>query len=221
MGIISIEKSNHLYWLGRYTERAFTTISTFMEAYDRMIDADPDAYKAVCEKLNIPDIYGSKEVFIVKYLFDRDDPNSIISNLVRAYDNAMVMRDILTSEALSYIHMAMSSMEEAKETPHCLLNLMDVIDNMYSFWGCVDDKVESSSSRNILKLGRYVERLDLCIRLDYDRNDVESAYEHMVYRLERSKLTYDEQNLQIVTNAMSYDDDLRKVLYNINNIFKD
>lgn len=221
MGIISIEKTNNLFWLGRYVERAFTTISTFMEAYDQMLDADPYAYKGVCEKLNIPDIYGNKEVFIQKYLFDKEDPNSIISNLVRAYDNAMVIRDILTSEALSYIHMSMSCMDEAKETPHCLLNLMAVIDNIYAFWGCVDDKVEASSSRNVLKLGRYVERLDLCIRLDYDREDIESAFEHMTYRLERSKLDYDERNVQIVARALSYEPDLHIVLFNVNNIIKD
>ena len=48
MGIISLEKSNHLYWLGRYSERAFTTIRTFMDAYDTMLDQDPEAYKHIC-----------------------------------------------------------------------------------------------------------------------------------------------------------------------------
>ena len=77
MGIISLEKLDHLYWLGRYREGAFTTIRTFMDAYDTMLDQDPNAYKKVCEKLHIPDVYGSKEVFIINYLFDETDNNSV------------------------------------------------------------------------------------------------------------------------------------------------
>ena len=30
MGIISVEKSDHLFWLGRYVERVFTTLNTFV-----------------------------------------------------------------------------------------------------------------------------------------------------------------------------------------------
>ena len=56
MDIISLEKSNHLYWLGRYSERAFTTIRTFMDAYDTMPDNDAEAYKQICAKLSIPDV---------------------------------------------------------------------------------------------------------------------------------------------------------------------
>ena len=56
MGIISLEKINHLYWLGRYTERVFTTIKSFEGYYDRMIDQDETAYQDFCRRLNIPDI---------------------------------------------------------------------------------------------------------------------------------------------------------------------
>lgn len=34
MGIISIEKANNLYWLGRYTERVFTTLRKFYRIFD-------------------------------------------------------------------------------------------------------------------------------------------------------------------------------------------
>lgn len=33
MGIVSVEKANHLYWLGRYTERVFTTLKGFISVY--------------------------------------------------------------------------------------------------------------------------------------------------------------------------------------------
>ena len=63
MGIISIEKADHLFWLGRYMERVYTTLDTFFSYYDRMLDLDPDAYHKFCEKLSIPDIYENREDF--------------------------------------------------------------------------------------------------------------------------------------------------------------
>ena len=34
MGIISVENADHLYWLGRYTERVYTTIRVFFHIFD-------------------------------------------------------------------------------------------------------------------------------------------------------------------------------------------
>lgn len=79
MGIITLEKSNNLLWLGRYTERVHTTLKYYIEATDRMIDRDPGYYAVFCEKIGIPDIYGSREAFWTRYPFDTDDPNSIFS----------------------------------------------------------------------------------------------------------------------------------------------
>ena len=45
MGIISLEKSNRLIWLGRYTERTFTICRTLGKYYDTMIDRDEFAYR--------------------------------------------------------------------------------------------------------------------------------------------------------------------------------
>ena len=220
MGIISLEKTSHLYWLGRYSERAFTTVRTFMEAYDTMLDANPLAYKKVCLQLMIPDVYDSKEVFVTKYLFDAEDPNSIFTTLTRAYDNAMVMRDVLSSSTLAYIQMALDVLTELKNKPFNLLDLQSVLDYLYAFWGSIDDCVNSSASRNIMRFGRQVERLDLYIRLDYDKKHINWAFDRMTYRLGRAQIDYDTYNLQVVSDAVKLDRDLNKVLYNLNNIFK-
>ena len=42
MGIISVEQVDHLYWLGRYTERVYTTLKIYSESFDRMIDESED-----------------------------------------------------------------------------------------------------------------------------------------------------------------------------------
>ena len=44
MGIISVEKASNLYWLGRYSERVYTTLRKFFVNYDSMIDVEEDSY---------------------------------------------------------------------------------------------------------------------------------------------------------------------------------
>jgi transglutaminase-like putative cysteine protease len=59
MGIISVEKLDHLYWLGRYMERVYTTLRKFFRVYDDMIEEQEGFYRIYCERLNILDIYNS------------------------------------------------------------------------------------------------------------------------------------------------------------------
>ncbi|MCD8333221.1 MAG: alpha-E domain-containing protein, partial [Clostridiales bacterium] len=113
MGTISLEHIDNLFWLGRYTERVYTTLSLYFDSYDSMIDKAGD-YRIFCEKLDIPDIYGGTEEFRKRYPFDAEDPNSILSNMTRAYDNGIIMREILGSEALAYIQMTIYDIQAAK-----------------------------------------------------------------------------------------------------------
>ena len=99
MGIISVEQASRLYWLGRYTEWVYSTIRMFFLSYDRMIDTDDNCYKEFCASVDIPDIYESKENFLKRYPFDETNPDSIISNLNRAYDNAIVLRENIGTDA--------------------------------------------------------------------------------------------------------------------------
>ena len=98
MGIISVENTDRLYWLGRYTERVYTTIKVFESRFDSMIDIDDLEYEKFCESQDIPNIYKSKEDFVARYCFSPEDENSIFSNLMRAYDNAIVLREEIGSE---------------------------------------------------------------------------------------------------------------------------
>lgn len=106
MDIISVEQANRLYWLGRYTERVYSTIRMYFQSYDTMIDQSEDGYIDFCTSIDIPNIYTSREDFFKRYPFDETNPDSIISNLNRAYDNAIVLRENISSETLSYIQLA-------------------------------------------------------------------------------------------------------------------
>lgn len=64
-------------------------------------------------------------------------PDSLISNLNRAYDNAVVLRESIGSEALSYIQMPVYDMENAAKSEVPLLELQQVLDNIHAFWGII------------------------------------------------------------------------------------
>ena len=132
MGIISIKSTDNLFWLGRYVERVFTTLRVFSEYYDKMIDKDENAYIDFCNKLGIENTYSYKQEFITKYLFDENDPNSVMSNLLCAYDNAVVMRNEISSETLSYIQMAVNYMEQGRESSAPMLKLQEVFDCIFA-----------------------------------------------------------------------------------------
>ena len=198
MGIISIEQVDHLYWLGRYTERVYTTIRVFAQSYDGMIDETEDSYGKYCESLDIPNIYETKKDFLLKYPFDETIPDSIISNLGRAYDNAIVLRESIGSEALSYIQLAIYCIKKAANSESPLIELQQVSDDILALWGIVDDSIESEQIRNIIKAGKRIERIDLYARLELPRKDLEREIHRMIPRVLRSGIKFDETSLSRV-----------------------
>ena len=207
MGIITVEKSDNLLWLGRYTERVHTTLKYYIEATDRMIDQDPDYYAVYCRKIGIPDVYGSREKFWTGYPFDTENPNSIFSNLYRAYDNAIVMRDYIGTETMAYIQLAIDDMKAARrEKETFLAELMMVIDHILAFWGCVNDLIYDEPTRNIIKLGKGIERLDLYLSLDRPAADIRREYGRMKQFLRKSHMHYDESILYTLDSMLPEDD---------------
>ena len=206
MGIITIEKSDNLFWLGRYTERVHTTLKYYIEATDLMIDKEPGYYATLCQKTGIPDVYGSREKFLTTYPFDTNDPNSIISNLYRAYDNAIVLRDYIGTETMAYIQLALDDIKRANREDTFLADLMLVIDHILAFWGCVNDQIIDEPTRNIIKLGKGIERLDLYLSLDRPAADIRREYGRMKQFLRKSHMRYDASVLYTIDNMLLQDE---------------
>ncbi len=219
MGIITIDKSDHLFWLGRYTERVHTTLKYFLKTADLMIDSDPDSYAVFCQKIGIADVYGSSENFKQHYPFDENDSNSIITSLHRAYDNAIVMRDYIGTETMAYIQLATDDIKNAEQSNSMIAALIFVIDHILAFWGCVNDMIDDEQIRNIIKLGQGMERLDLYLSLDNSVDDIKRAYQRMKGFLKKSGLRYDESILYTIDNMLSeseFDhDNVKKLLRNL------
>ncbi len=205
MGIISVEQAEHLFWLGRYTERVYTTLRIYFRSLDTMIDEPGDSYQAFCDSIDIPNIYTSREDFLKRYPFDDSNPDSIISNLNRAYDNAIVLRESIGSEALSYIQLAIYDMNKAAASQSPLIEMQYLLDHILSFWGIADDEIDSEQVRNMIKAGKRMERVDLYARLKLSGKELVREVHRMVPRVERSGLSYSRQHLdkvrELVENA--------------------
>ena len=195
MGIISVEQSDRLFWLGRYSERVYTTIRIFFKSYDSMIDKLENSYETFCDLVDIPNIYSDAQDFKARYPFDEENPDSIISNLLRAYDNAVVLRESIGSEALSYIQLAIYEMNRARESEAPVIELQKVIDDILAFWGTVDDQIDDEKIRNIIKSGKRIERIDIYARLGLDRKELIREVNRMVPRVERSGLKYNKESM--------------------------
>ncbi len=220
MGIISVEQASRLYWLGRYTERAYTTIRMFFNSYDRMIDEERESYTAFCNSIDIPDIYQSKEDFLKRYPFDGENPDSIISNLNRAYDNAIVLRESISTEALSYIQLAIYEMNKAVKSSAPLFELQRVLDDILAFWGIIDDRIDSEETRNIIKAGKRIERIDLYARLGAGKTEIRREVHRMIPRVTKSGLAYQEDKLKnVIELAEAEHLDYYKIVANVEAIF--
>lgn len=190
MSNITTEKANELFWLGRYVERVYTTCIEFFKGYDRMIDEQEVSYPEYCRRVSIPNVYADKEDFLRSYPFDESNPDSIISNLIRAYDNAVVLRDDIGSDTLSYIQLAIYDMRKASLGVAPLIGLQTVIDDLFAFWGCLDDRVVDYSERSIVKAARRIERIDLYLRFGMPADKILFEVRRLENRIVRTGLRY-------------------------------
>ena len=209
MGIISLNNKDRLYWLGRYSERVYTTIRFFGESFDTLIDRELRSVDNFCARLDIPAIYTSGDDFVEHYCFDLQDPNSIISNLTRAFDNAVELREEIGSEPVSYVQMALYVMNSARGVPAPMMELQRVVDDILAFWGVADDMIADENVRNIIKVGKRIERLDLFARLHRPQEDMKREYYRLADRVRKTDLRYDptlleELRLLIEAGEMDY-----------------
>ena len=182
MNVLSLENSDRLLWLGRYSERVYTGLRSFAEKFDSMTGSTT---------------HESKLEFVKNFCFDEKNPASIRSSLLRAYDNAIVLRDEIGTETFSYIQLALYEMNKAeKSKASILLNLQKVIDNIVAFWGMADDIIEDEHVRGLIKLGERIERVDLYARMNLNFDYIKREISRLTYRITKTGLRYNSENLE-------------------------
>ena len=116
------------------------------------------------------------------------------------------MRDYIGTETMAYIQLAIDDIKKAEKSNSPIVDLMLVIDHILAFWGCVNDIIDDEQIRNIIKLGKGVERLDLYLSLGSSDYEIRREYSRTKGFLKKSGLRYDESVLYTIDSMLDGSD---------------
>ena len=181
---ITRAKADQLFWLGRYTERVFTTLKRFHATYDANVDLTTKDFSSFCRQLDIPLPAGEDPSALVSdVLYNRDNPASVCSSMRAAFGNALVLRPELGTETSSYVELALKSLMESKDPTTMLSRHRAVRDDLLAFWGAVEDGMSSGEAKALLFFGKYVERIDLWSRFGVSEAQLDRPVRKLVFYL--------------------------------------
>lgn len=227
MGTISIEHGDHLYWLGRYTERVFTTLKALQKIFDRMIDKE-NGYTEYLSYFGLNNVYNDNSDFIRHFLYDADNPNSVSFSLERAYDNGIVLREEISTDALSFLQLAKDTLVKSEKSSNTRFSLLPLEDLLFGFWGCISEHIYDDEIRSIIFCGKSVERLDLYMRMNYSYKSVEREFYRLCKNLRnipkntpyRYNTHYLSKLVEILGSAEDYENGNKNAIASLEHIFE-
>lgn len=175
--VLSPAKGNSLYWLGRYTERIYLCLHLLRKCYDMMIDGDTDEYSRYISKVGSFVPYLDEGAIRRGLVNDATNPASLISCIECANDNALVVREEITSHTLGYVQLSLEALRKSSKAdaePN-MDTLQTLTDWMLAFWGSVEERVYDNRVKTLLKIGKLVEHIDMNLRFGYKFYRIEEA----------------------------------------------
>ena len=168
--------ADSLYWINRYLERA-ENISRFLEVSEAMaLDCPPGSAEPW---LPLVDATGDRRSFDQAYpagrpgdvlrflLLDRENPNSIVSCIAMARENARQIRDVITTEMweqINDLHWSLQDGEAIWSEP-VQEQLRIIRKGCQIFYGITDATLSRDLSWLFSQLGRLIERADKTSRI--------------------------------------------------------
>lgn len=147
------------------------------KVYDKMIDGQPEDYEAFWRKLDMTDSYASTGEFTLGMMYDEQNPGSVLSSLNRAMDNAIMLREDIKSETISFIEMSISLMKSCRhDAVSNITNLQPVTDWMLAFRGSAAQRIETPKVLALIAVGQIVEKMDIMLRFGYDYGRIAVQY---------------------------------------------
>ncbi len=166
------------YWMARYIERA-ENVARFVDVNLHLLLDLPETFEGQWEALvhitgDEPDFKkryddASDENVIQFLTFDRDNPNSIVSCVSAARENARSVRDILTTdawEALNEFYLSVTSssaQKAARDDPHEFFS--EVRRSGHRIEGAMSQTMSRGEPWHFARVGRLLERADKTTRI--------------------------------------------------------
>lgn len=210
MDSISLTMQNRLFWLGRYSERVYSTLQYLLKQLDRRIDGTDMDYQDFCQRMGIPCPYQNSHEFFQRYLFSPDAPCSLRSSADNMLGNGMVLREILSTSTLAYLQMAQSAMELAARSEGPTVELQWVLDDIMAFRGSFADSVERESYQSVTQAGIRTERISLMLRLDWRQDSLDAELRKLLNHLYKADLTTDTACLDALSRQVLQQERLPK-----------
>lgn len=170
--------ADSIYWLNRYVERA-ENIARFIDVNLNLILDSPSGTAQQWE----PIIYttGDHELFYQRYgeatqdtvveflTFDKDYPNSILSCLKWARENARSVREVISSEMWERVNQFYLMVKEAAQEGRKLSQWHDFFTEVklasHLFAGVMDATMTHGEGWHFGQIGRLLERADKTARI--------------------------------------------------------
>ncbi len=208
MGTVALNKNNRLYWLGRYAERVYQDVESVRVILDKSIDGEASCeIEQLCAKMGVPNSFKTVEDFCEKLCYDRNIPESVLYSADAMLGNGMVLREIIGSQTLSYIQMAVIAIESAKSSTAPAVPLQWALDDIMAFRGCYSEFVASQTVRNIIKSGASVERIGAMIKAGVAGAKLDYEIKKLIDRCGKSKLDHSEESLEIIKKYSAKEED--------------
>lgn len=166
--------ANSIYWMNRYMERV-ENYSRFVGVnFNLALDLPPDVDEqweplliATADHYTFYKYYEkpTKEDVIHFMTFDKRNPNSIISCLYEARENARTIRETISKEMWEsintfYLNIKGTSAEDFRNMDHMQTYFTDIRKSCQQFHGVVDSSITRNEAWHFGRLGRHIERAD-------------------------------------------------------------
>ena len=162
---LSIRNADGLYWIGRYLQRFSILTKESIKAFDLIVDGRHAEGEILFEKVGYAVEYQNASEFFQMIGKDMGQ-GSLFSNLEAARDNAVELRDIIDDDLFSSLNLPYVRLKtEAKPSVKFLVNILN---EMYSFWGIIALKPFNDKVYQLMEYGRIVETIDMKLRLFED-----------------------------------------------------
>jgi uncharacterized alpha-E superfamily protein len=174
--------AENLYWIGRYVERAENLARLLGDAFDLGLDAaglgGADGRGQLDDLLHILAVRddfdrrfpaGDRDTVLRYLTFDRGNPQSIVTMVGRARENARGSQEALSAEAWSQVNRVYLHVSGPRAERRFAASPSRYFDSIQRgcilFGGFVDETLPRSEAYHFLQAGRHLERADTVCRL--------------------------------------------------------
>ncbi|MGN1354207.1 MAG: alpha-E domain-containing protein [Alloprevotella sp.] len=221
--VLSATTANNLFWLGRYVERGYLMLHLMRKAYDEVIDVPvgEKPYSDLLTKINgyvCSDFTTSYQMMM--QIYDENNPTSLRAVIERMMDNAIVLRPEIYSESFSYVELCRNRIRsEAEKGEMNITDLQPITDWLLAFWGSVGERLHGNV-RDLLTIGRLIERLDVCLRFDYKPYRIAETWQDIVSLIDGKPDLYDDHQTAWIGQAIQTGYDRDEMLSRLNCVIK-